>query len=90
MVKGAEEVFLGIAWPAWGRLAPASWLVLACISGVRSGTPGWSLVGQVIPVFVALSAFVVLIAWAGLVLHAAIRVRAGVLYVYPFVLRFLK
>ena len=90
MVKGAEEVFLGIAWPAWGRLAPASWLVLACISGVRSGTPGWSLVGQVIPVFVALYAFVVLIAWAGLVLHAAIRVRAGVLYVYPFVLRFLK
>ena len=28
MVKGAEEVFLGIAWPAWGRLAAGSWLVL--------------------------------------------------------------
>ena len=90
MVKGAEEVFLGIAWPAWGRLAAASWLVLACTSGVRSGTPGRSFVGQVIPVFVALYAFVVLIAWVGLVLHAAIRARAGVLYVYSFVLRFLK
>ena len=28
MAKGAEEVFLGIGWPAWGRLAAASWLVL--------------------------------------------------------------
>ena len=28
MVEGAEEVFLGIAWPAWGRMAAASWLVL--------------------------------------------------------------
>ena len=30
------------------------------------------------------------IAWVGLVLHAAVRARAGVLYQYPFVLRFLK
>ena len=28
MVEGAAEVFLGIAWPAWGRMPAASWLAL--------------------------------------------------------------
>ena len=65
-------------------------LALACISGLRNGVLGWSLVGQVIVVFVALYVFVVIVAWVGLVLHAAVRARAGVLYEYPFVLRFLK
>ena len=41
-------------------------------------------------VLLALYALAVLIAWVGLVLHAAIRARAGVVYQYPFVLRFLK
>ena len=70
--------------------AVAILVALACISGLRNGTLGWSLAGQVILVSVALYALVVMVAWVGLVLHAAIRARAGVLYQYSFVLRFLK
>ena len=65
-------------------------LALACISVSWNEVLEWSLVGQVIVVFVALYVFVVIVAWVGLVLHAAVRARAGVLYEYPFVLRFLK
>ena len=65
-------------------------LALACISVSWNEVLEWSLVGQVILVFVVLYAFVVMVAWVGLVLHAAVRARAGVLYQYPFVLRFLK
>ena len=65
-------------------------LALACISVSWNEVLEWSLVGQVILVFVVLYAFVVMVAWVGLVLHAAIRARAGAVYQYPFVLRFLK
>ena len=65
-------------------------LALAVIGGIRNGALEWSLLLQVMLVLLALYALAVLIGWVGLVLHAAIRARAGVLYQYPFVLRFLK
>ncbi len=65
-------------------------LGLAVIGGIRNGILAWSLPGQIMLVSVALYALVVLVGWVGLVLHAAIRARAGIAYVYPFTLRFLK
>ena len=65
-------------------------LALAVIGGIRNGALEWSLLLQVMLVVLALYALAVLIGWVGLVLHAAIRARAGAVYQYPFVLRFLK
>ena len=65
-------------------------LALAVISGIRNRALEWSLLLQVMLVLLALCALAMLIAWVGLVVHAAIRARAGVVYQYPFVLRFLK
>ena len=65
-------------------------LALAVIGGIRNGALEGSFLLQVMLVLLALYALAVLIAWVGLVLHAAIRARAGAVYQYPFVLRFLK
>ena len=48
------------------------------------------LLYEAVSALLALYALAMLIAWVGLVVHAAIRARAGVVYQYPFVLRFLK
>ena len=65
-------------------------LALVVIGGIRNEALERSFLLQVLLVLLALYALAVLIGWVALVLHAAIRARAGVTYQYPFVLRFLK